>query len=66
MVFRVLAYRCLDHDENLRSFCDGDVSQMLLPVMQLQSLASQLDARLGYYKVFYYISAVLFSQFFPP
>jgi len=36
-----------------------------LPVMLLRSLASQLDAGLGYYKVFCYISTVPFSQFFP-
>lgn len=42
MFLRVLAYRCLDHDEDLGSNCGVGVSQMgFLSVMLLQSLASQ-------------------------
>lgn len=42
MFLWVLAYRYLDHDEDLGSSCGVGVSQTgFLPVMLLQSLASQ-------------------------
>lgn len=56
----ILAYRCLDHGEDLGSNCGIGVSQTgFLPVMLLQSLTSQNI-------LFYKHCSVLFSQFFPP
>lgn len=58
MFLWLLAYRYLDHNEDLGSSCGFAVSQTgFLPVMLQKSLAS---------RVFYSINNVLFSQFSTP
>lgn len=60
MFLWALAYKCLDHNEDLGSTCGFAVSQtVFLPLMLQKSLASKSI-------LFYPISNVLFSQFSAP